>query len=199
MVSWKYVAPVSSPWKPWQPYAGSSKDRVRSPKHFWFPFLLPMYHDGEVPTSIPTCKRKSNPSFSSKSRSAAHPSHAVTSETPNSMGRWVPTTSRQRCHFSQGKVWRKLCPPKAGRARSASTSVVWPPLVGSAHQDTEPHQPPGKQWRPYSRDKAYFHYHHGDYYLHAHTTYWPCTADSMSLDLYTHSPALTHRNPIKNS
>lgn len=112
-----------------------SQNKVRSPKHFYFPFLLPRQHGREVmscchcmttlpkqplePTwvflnSIITPRRK--PTLVSP-QNPTHPHHAVTAKTWNLMAKRTVTRSRQQVIYSSlEKVWRKLCPLKADTA-----------------------------------------------------------------------------------
>lgn len=66
--------------------------------------------------SILASKRKPNSSFSSECPSPIYPSHAVTAKNTELHGKVSSHQVRAARYFSQEKVWRKLCPPKAGIA-----------------------------------------------------------------------------------
>lgn len=137
MFSQKYLALVSSPWKPWKLYGGSSKNKVRSPKHFCFPFLLPTYHGEEVdkllspqdhlthqalcahmvlPQQHPHVQEETKLQFLLRMPLTHQPKPCCHCKNTELHGKVSSHQVRAARYFSQEKVWRKLCPPKAGIA-----------------------------------------------------------------------------------
>lgn len=72
---------------------------------------------GQAPHSSSPTASKSKPNSSLSSKSHSPPAQAVLSaETLGGMGRGDLQQVRAGYYFSQGKVWRNLCPLKAGPA-----------------------------------------------------------------------------------
>lgn len=219
MFSRKYLTLVSSPWKPWKLYGGSSKKKVRSPKHFCFPFLLPTYHGEEVDKLLSPQDHLTHQALCAHMVLPQQHPH-VQEETKLQFLLRMPLTHLPKpcCHckkhwiawegefppgqgstlFLPRKGLEKTLPSQGWHSRTASTSVVWPPLVGSTQQDTEPRHQPATNGDPTQVIKPFFIIIM-PMIIFTHTTYLPCTSDSMPLDLYTRSPARTYRDPVKNS